>query len=270
MRADFHIHSQASLDCFESMDAMVQAAIAKGLDAICFTDHCDPLDCRIPGKKSTDSRPNWLRSYKAIAEARAKWGDQIEILHGMELGEIPLDLEQTREFAASPNLDFILGSIHMLAGMQDFYLLDYTDPKRCKALAEAYIDDNIRMAEADLVDVVAHIGFLNRYMKPQGQSVDFMEQADKLRHLFQILIQNGRGIELNTSGLRQGTGCTFPDLPILRLYKECGGEIITIGSDAHRPADIASHFDEGYALLKAAGFQYQTIFRQRKPEFIKL
>jgi len=271
MRADFHVHSNMSFDSPEPMANSIRAAIDLGFSAICFTDHFDLVAAEIPGKLiGAEARDAWVCSYAEIEGVRAQFGDQIEILLGMELGEGAQDPVSAKSAADLPELDYVLGSIHSVTGIKDFYYLDYPDHATCLSLAEAYLDENIKFATDDPFDCLAHVGFVNRYMVRQGFEVDFMVFAEKLRHLFRILIENGRGIELNTSGLRQGTGTSFPTLPVLRLYKECGGEIITVGSDSHRASDVGRHFDEAYALLGEAGFQYQTIFRQRKPTFIPL
>jgi len=252
------------------MAASAEAAIAKGLGAICFTDHCDLFHSDQVGVYYEPGFAIWERGYPYIEEARALWGDQIEIFRGMELSEIAQDPVLAAEYASAPGIDFLLGSAHTVTGEIEFRFLEYPNLEMCHALVDRYFDENILMAEADLADVIAHIGYYNRYMAEQGMVADLMEHEEKMRHLFDILIQNGRGIELNTSGMRQLLGAPFPTLPVLKVYKDCGGEIITVGTDAHRAEDVGSHIDEAYALLEAAGFRYTTIFRQRKPEFIKI
>ena len=44
----------------------------------------------------------------------------------------------------------------------------------------------------------------------------------------------GKGIELNTGGFKYGLGHPNPCEDIIKRYKELGGEIITLGSDAHK------------------------------------
>ena len=272
MRFDSHVHSYFSMDAADSMSDVVQAATFMGLDGLCFTDHCDLMNSEFPDRASDNCYEAWAESAREIEAVRARWGDKIEILHGMELGEITLAPERAKQCAAHPGLDFLLGSVHMVAGHQDFYFLKYPSMDFCAALADQYLDTNIRMAELDLADVIAHIGYLNRYTERDGFRLDFMDYEEKLRHLFGILIQNGRGIEVNTSALRRRRGAArmIPDLPELKLYRECGGEIVTLGSDAHSAMHVGSHLREAEELLRTAGFRYTTVFRQRKPDFIKL
>ena len=272
MRFDFHVHTNVSPDSNAPIADVVQTAIEKGLSGVCFTDHCDLIDGEVPGRPVPESYTRWMKSHAEIEAARAKWGGQIEILHGMELGEIVQAPEAAARAAETPGLDFILGSVHAVTGWKDFYFLDYTDHDTCRKLADLYLDDHIRMAELNLMDAVGHIGYFNRYMTQAGLYVDMMDYEEKLRHVFQILARNGRGIEINTSGLRRNPGPHFliPDLPALKLFRECGGEIVTTGSDAHMATHVGCHLAEAEQLLRAADFQYMTIFRDRKPEFLRL
>jgi len=272
MRFDFHVHTRASNDCDTPATESAQAAIAAGLDGICFTDHCDLIHGEFPGRPMAECYTNWARSYEEVEGAREEWGDQIEILHGMELAEIIQDPERARQCAAAPGLDFLMGAIHAMTGYHDFYFMDYPDLATCRKLAKIYLDENIRMAELDIVDVVAHVGYFNRYTSRFGFTVDLMDYEERLRHLFGTLAQNGRGIEVNTSGLRRNPGPNWliPDLPVLKLFRECGGEIVTIGSDAHMAKHVGNHLAEAEEALRAVGFTYTAIFRQRKPAFNKL
>jgi len=272
MRFDMHVHSNVSGDSSARMADVVGAAIDKGLDGLCFTDHCDLMNCEVPGKKEVHCYTNWARSYSEIARVRASFGDRIELLHGMELAEIAQDPERAEQCANAPELDFLLGSVHAVTGYKDFYYLDYPDLHFCRNLVDLYLDENIRLAELNIMDAVAHVSYYNRYMSQHGFWVDVMDYEEKLRHLFEILARNGKGIEINTSGLRRNPGPNraIPELPVLKLFRECGGEVVTTGSDAHTAKHVGSHLGEAQELLRAAGFGYMTVFRKRKPDFISL
>ena len=99
--------------------------------------------------------------------------------------------------------------------------------------------------------------------------LDLSTYRDKIQVILETLVEKGRGIEVNTSGLRSGQGC-FPDLEVVRLFKELGGEAITVGSDAHFKEDVGQGIAQGYELIKAAGFKYVATFSDRRPEFIKI
>ena len=88
--------------------------------------------------------------------------------------------------------------------------------------------------------------------------------------ILKYLIEHGKGIELNTSGLKYGLPFAHPHSDILKRYRELGGEIITVGADGHKPEHIAYDFDKVSGILKDCGFKYYTEFSERKPHFKQL
>ena len=88
--------------------------------------------------------------------------------------------------------------------------------------------------------------------------------------ILRYLIDKGIGLELNTSGFRYGLGHPSPHEDILERYHDLGGEIITIGADAHSPEYFAYEFTKAQNILKKCGFTYYTYFKERRPEFVKL
>ncbi|MGN0614134.1 MAG: hypothetical protein ACI4JB_09585, partial [Porcipelethomonas sp.] len=106
-------------------------------------------------------------------------------------------------------------------------------------------------------DVIGHIGYTRRYMKKAGFDIVLDDYTDRLEAIFRRAAASGRGIEVNTSGIRQGLSSTIPDLRCVKLYRQCGGEIITVGSDAHEPGHIAYDFRRVYGILKDCGFDMQ-------------
>lgn len=112
-------------------------------------------------------------------------------------------------------------------------------------------------------NILGHADLVKRYTKQHCDN----PFHDELRAIFNIIIPEGKGIELNTSGVRYGLTSGMPSDDILKLYKQCGGEIITLGSDAHKPDDIAFQFRESLELLQSIGFKYITTFDNQKPSF---
>jgi histidinol-phosphatase (PHP family) len=65
-------------------------------------------------------------------------------------------------------------------------------------------------------------------------------------------------------------GELLPNETLLRRYKELGGELITVGSDAHIPSDVGKDVDTACELLKEIGFRYITVYKNREPIQIKI
>ncbi len=269
---DSHIHSRCSPDGHNTMREMAMASLKKGVKRVCFTDHID-----IDGSAAAPSAPDCAEALQSVIkmyrDTVAEPVEGIEVHLGMELGEANHDPEKARKLSAEPELDFVLGSLHQLKNRVDFFYQTYADEKYCTELINNYLDELIELADMDCFDVMAHIGYPIRYIRRAGFKTPFTMEShgDGLQQLLKRLIENGRGIEINCSGFRNRYLCSsVPTEDILRCYKALGGEIITIGSDAHRCSDAASGLAEGYEILSRLGFRYQTVFEKRKPIFIKI
>ena len=93
---------------------------------------------------------------------------------------------------------------------------------------------------------------------------------DIIDEILQLLIDQGRGIEINTAGWKYGLGHPNPHEKILIRYLELGGEILSIGSDAHEAKHLGYSFEQVPAVLSQCGFRYYTEFKDRKPRMIPL
>ena len=98
----------------------------------------------------------------------------------------------------------------------------------------------------------------------------YHKYSDVIDEILKTLIQKGKGIEINTGGFKYGLGHPNPTEEILFRYHELGGEIITVGSDAHTPEHVGYAFDRVPEILTRAGFRYVTVFQNRQPVFIPL
>lgn len=269
---DFHIHSTCSDDAKDSMTDMALACAKAGIGVVCFTDHFDLDDYRT-GEPISDPLAVWPTVLQQYAEAKAACEGIIDLRLGMELGEANHNPALAARCAAQPELDFVLGSTHNLRSTTDFYYLQYQSLDHCYALLDTYMAELLELAALDCFDCMSHIGYTRRYMLAAGYDavITLDRYGDQLDQIYRTLIQNGRGIEINCSGFRHpGIATSIPDLPLLKRYRELGGEIITIGTDAHRLSDVGLFLREGYELLAEAGFRYVCLYRNRTPEFIKL
>ena len=265
--ADMHTHSECSNDGSYPMRDMLAAADRAGIDALCITDHCD-IEKYDTGLFDPDCF-DWERVLLEYENALST-DSHVNLLLGIELSSAARYPEFARGVTGGLPLDFIIGSVHNLKGCVDFYCLKYETEEQCFALLERYVDEHFELLRLCDFDVFGHIGYPLRYMKAQGFDVSLSPFGERLSALFKELADTGRGIEINTSGLRGSPGCTMPELSLLRMFRECGGEIVTIGSDAHEPEHVGCGVRDAQALLLDAGFRYQCVFKNRKAEFIKL
>ncbi len=263
-REDYHLHTNASSDSEAEAETMIERSIELGLNEIALTDHVD-FDDRYTYTDYSAYIPKFI-------ELQEKYSDKIRISLGVEIGLDNKVKETVNEFALSFPFDFIIGSSHSVA-KYDLYFDREKYFSLFKNKREAYgyyfseLIENIKTCRTFCV--YGHMDFVNRYGTYEDNSLSYFDYSDLVDTALKLLIQKGKGIEINTSGFRYGVGQTHPSLDFVKRYRELGGEIITVGSDAHRPEDIGKNFTEAYDMLKTAGFKYVSVFRYQKPVFKK-
>ena len=261
--ADYHIHSRISPDAATSMKDLAEAGIAAGLDELCFTDHLEPL-CW--GSEELRTSYDWAALTAEFAEAKAAVGDRIRLRLGIELGDAFCSFSRTEELmATAPELDFVIGSVHLIGtngGNQDLYFFDPTNEQEIRLGILDYLDRVRQMANWGRFTVLGHLTLPLRYLNEiKGHHATFDGYEAEVEEIFRILIDRGLGIELNTN--RGNT--PLPDGKWLRMYRELGGEIITLGTDAHDAHYLGCAVRERQALLKECGFKRFCTFERQKP-----
>ena len=264
---DYHSHTNCSTDSTATLAQQAEAAFQAGIREMCVTDHWNLLDQQAnPLPHSYD----WTTPLANWKEARNRFAGKVEIRLGVEVGNGVLDPEGVEASLALPELDFVIGSLHnqsAAAGGKGIFTVAKASKTRedCVALLQDYMDTLDALTDTAGFDVLGHIIYPLRYLPPQYE-LDLKPWWDQLAHILQKVIRSGRGIELNTT---QGdTVEQWTDL--LRLYHDLGGEILTLGSDAHRPACMGAAISRAGALAKEAGFRYLATYRTRTPAFVKL
>lgn len=271
IKTDMHVHSRFSSDSSESLEAIIKTAISKNYNAIYFTDHHD-IDFPVhPSEPSMDFQLDFENYIKRISELKTKYNNQIDVRFGVEQGICPETAEKIATISNQYPFDFIIGSSHLtsLEKGDPYYPEYYEGRSSIEAYREYFESEVENVKKTDAFDVYGHLDYAVRYCPDSNFHYDFHDYQDIFEVLLKKLIENGKGIEINTSGI-QKIGYPHPHIEALKLYKEFGGEIITVGSDAHKKDQIGYGFDLAEDILTSLGFRYYTVFKQRKPIFEKL
>lgn len=258
--ADYHTHSICSPDGHAPLAEMARSGLDVGLSELCLTDHCDLLDYH----GNPVHTYNWAPVEEQLALARPQFEGRLTLKMGLELGEAWENPKLAAQIVSHPELDFVLGSIHNLsdvAGGIDLGMVCYESESQCRAVLDKYFDTMEALVELPCFDVLAHVIYPLRYMGQDGFPLTLEPYEARLRHIFSRLVSQGRGMELNTS-----RGRTVEDWRwLLELYKDCGGTIVTLGSDAHYPPHVGAGFYEAVLLLKACGFTHIATYEKHRP-----
>jgi len=263
---DFHIHSEFSVDGKFAMGDFAEKAIEKDMKCICFTDHID-LETR---KNKIDIGFIPSDYFKKAKQVKYNYKNRVEVLAGVEIGIKPELKKRYDEIINNNPFDFVILSVHSINEM-DIHYDKFTSNKIPIDALNTYYDYMYQCIESyDNYDVLGHIDYIDRYFEDHNQLPKFNEYSNKVERILKSIISAKKGIEINTAGLRYGLEYFHPKMDILKLYKELGGEIITIGSDAHTPEHLNYEYENVRKLLKYLGFKNIFIFRERKkfPIFI--
>lgn len=262
MIIDYHVHTNNSFDCKSYMEDMCASAFEKGVKEICFTDHFS-IRKGIP----TYGYIDFERYFSSINKCAEDFKDKLIVKVGLEVCEPHLEKNKLSSILNKYDFDFILGSVHNILYDK---LKNFIEEKSNIDAYEGYFREVYALAKHSEIDVLAHFDLLKRYAFDTHGNYTFNNHKETIYEILKVLVDRGIGIEINTSGARSSVNEFFPSLDVLTFYKDLGGEIITIGSDAHRPQDIAEGFYDAVNLLKSIGFKYIFTYSHRKAHAMKL
>lgn len=276
IQADMHMHTWFSTDSEACPCDMADEAVRKGLKTICFTDHFDKDDLEWGEEGIFDVDAYFVEMQKLQEEYAGK----LSIRIGIELGLRTYLKDYYEELTKKYPFDFVIGSVHNVPYKKDAEgNILYTDPAAEKLFTdrtdkEAYrlmmetTLENVRTS--DCFQTLGHLDYVVRYGKSREKEYLYTDYADIIDEILKLLIEKEKGLEVNSAGLKYGLPFAHPHPDVLKRYRELGGEIITIGADAHKPEHIAYDFAKAEEILKSCGFKYYTEFFEQKPVFKQL
>ena len=268
--SDCHLHSSHSGDSDTPMEEMILQGISQGLTTMCFTEHNDFGFPESPDTPKDIFLLNTDSYSDDLAKLKEKYAGKMRLLFGVELGLQPEVLRENAVYAKSYEFDFVIGSSHVCHGRDPYYPGFYEGRSEQEAYREYFESILENLKKFSNFDVYGHLDYVVRYGPGRDSHYSYPDYQDVFDEILKLLLDKGKGLELNTGGIDSGMKDVHPCTDVLKRYRELGGEIITVGSDAHDPRHIGGSFDRAAAVLKECGFKYYTIFEKRSPEFKKL
>lgn len=287
MYADYHLHCEYSDDSNEPMENQIRQAITSDLDEMCFTDHVDYgikrdwddpegiiIRHAVEHGKEVDlvlANVNYPKYFAALNMYQKKYASSISIKKGLEFGIQSITVDAYEKLYASyqDDLDFVLFSMHQVNNLE-FWTQDFQKGKTQKEYNDEYYKEIYQtMQMFHHYSCLAHLDLLARY--DENGIYPFENEKDIIAEILKYAIRDEKGIEINTSSWKYGLKDTQPSRAILKLYKDLGGKIITVGSDAHETKYLASHIKDAYAILKnEIGINEICTFDHMQPIFHKI
>ncbi|TCO73163.1 histidinol-phosphatase HisJ family protein [Marinisporobacter balticus] len=267
---DYHVHTLFSKDSTMKVEEGIRRAVEIGLKEIAFTDHAE-INVWRPGDVIVDDLFEIPIYIDKMYQYKEKYKDKINIKLGIEIGLQREEKDRIAQIIDEYPFDFVIGSSHTIE-KYDLYFRQLFQEKTKKEAYERYFQEVLKIVqEIESYNVYGHLDLVRRYAYGEYEDISICNiEMEIIEEILKVIIQKGKGIEVNTSGFRYGIDSTNPDIDVLKLYKDLGGEIITVGSDAHKKEDIGYRIGETYDILKDIGYKYITTFERMEPKFIKL
>lgn len=268
MIPDYHTHTHFSTDSEASAREHIETAIALGMPELCFTDHTD-FDYP-PENGETLFRFNPFDYFDEIGILKREYASKIKIKIGIELGLNPSIRDRNKALTIQIPFDFVIGSSHIVDGLDPYYP-EYWEGITAKEGVEKYFNAILTNVKAgNDYDVYGHLDYVRRYIPQKNFLYNEFDYYEITEAIMKTIIENGHGIELNTRGLTYGENFFAPTINLIRRYHHMGGEIITVGSDAHFSENVGYSFKQASDILSEIGFKYITVFNNRKAQFLPL
>ena len=271
---DCHSHCSCSFDCDEPIENMCAQALKLGLVAYGITDHCEVnrffSEHHYGSVETAEMHYNFQddfeKSMKQIEIAKKKFKD-LNLLCGVELGQPLFDLKTTERIIHDPRLDYIICSIHEIPPLKDFYYLDYSDLDSNKLLSD-YFNHILALTEWGQFNVLAHLTYPLQYLIEYDIKPNLENFKDIIVKIFKNMAEKNIALEINCAKVYEDIYDTMPNLELIKLFYDCGGKYISIGSDAHCADDIASGIKKGIENAQKAGFNGFYYFKNHLPIYI--
>lgn len=261
MKADYHVHTEFSPDSSYPMQDCIEQAIFLGLDEMCFTEHIDygyvgAMQCDMPAY------------YEKFKQLKKQYEGNINLKFGVEFGAQAHHKDYFDNIAKTYPFDFALLSFHQVED-KELWNGDFQSGKTQDEYNRIYFEEMYNTVQVfHNFSVLAHMDLLRRY--DACGEYPFEKSKDIIEEIFHTLIENGKGIEINTSSFRYNLKDLCPSTGILEFYKELGGDIITLGSDSHCENHLGKNLDYVREILKNMGYKYFTTFDKMQPYFHEL
>ena len=271
MLTDYHVHTEFSDDSVYPLEEVVKDAINLHLDEICITDHVD-YGIKVDWDSGKEIRyrngepfanVDYPRYVKEIERVQSLYDGKITVRMGMEFGIQTHTIPQFEALFNRYPFDFIILSIHQVED-KEFWTQDFQKGRTQQEYNERYYEEMLRVVQAyKNYSVLGHMDLIKRYDK--ADIYPFEKVKPLIAEILKIVIADGKGIEINTSSHRYGLTDSMPSAELLKLYRDLGGSIVTIGSDSHAPAHLGTYIEDAKNELKELGFENFCTYEKMQP-----
>jgi len=256
---DAHLHTDLSPDSDVPIDAYAQQAVERGIAELAITDHVD-FGPEMPAYAFA----SFGERERVVRDAAERWAPHgVAIRFGVEISYERRHEADIREHLARNPYDYAIGSVHVFADSlyEASRVAGWTAGRPLAEIVAPYFAEVLGAIRSGLFDTIGHLDFVKRYLMPHVTPAQLAAAPELYEPVLMALVESGVALEVNTSGLRQEPGETYPAGPIVERFRLLGGTRVVAGSDAHRKGSFTMGLEAGYGVVAAAGLG-QLAFRR--------
>ena len=266
---DYHVHERHSRDAATALiPDYITAAEAQGIKEIAFTNHFITIGPDVDISIKEEEIPEYLEDVRSAQDET-----KVKLLAGLEVDYFPGQERRLESVLKGHDFDFILGSTHYINGVDigsRTQAEGFFQGRTIRKAADEYYMMWKRAIESGLFDVMAHPDYWRKYLHFYGKNAGWGDYGSVVIEALETAAKEGIGIEVNTAGVRAGTGHFYPLQEFLLAAHEAGIDTVTVGSDSHTAGTLGYHLDEAAKQLKAVGFTNLTTFEARKKTLVSI
>ena len=273
INADIHTHTTFSTDCDTPMEDLIGEAIRQNLHTLCFTEHMDKDYPIYPDRDPNLPREFWLdtKAYREkFLEMKDKYEGKIRLLWGVELGFQPHLADWLTSYVNQYDFDYIIGSEHNPENRDPYYPAFFEGRTEEEAYIRYFEETLLNLELFNDIDTLGHMDYVVRYGPIKNRYYSYRKYSKYIDPILELIVDKGIALEVNTKGLLCGLGEPNPCRDIILRYKEIGGKLVTVGSDAHLASHLCYDFERVERLLLECGYREYAVFENRKPELYPL
>jgi len=266
---DYHVHERHSRDAATALiPDYIAVAEAQGIKEIAFTNHFITIGPDVDISIKEEEIPEYLEDVRSAQDET-----KVRLLAGLEVDYFPGQERRLESVLRSHDFDFILGSTHYINGVDigsRTQAEGFFQGRTIRKAADEYYMMWKRAIESGLFDVMAHPDYWRKYLHFFGKNAGWGDYGSVVIEALESAAKEGVGIEVNTAGVRAGTGHFYPLQEFLLAAHEAGIDTVTVGSDSHTAGTLGDHLDEAVKQLKSVGFTNLTTFEDRKKTLVPI
>ena len=260
---DLHLHSVFSWDAQQSIEDIVKKAKEKNVSILGLTEHFDFHRNHPMSYMYLD----YSAYTKKIIEMKK---DFPGLLKGLEVGEPYLHIDAYEKFMEGKVFDYVMGSVHWIgqdSPVEDKYFHNFVTVEEAY---KVYLEEEFKLVSYGKFDMAPHVTLVHRHGKQFMPGFGYEKYKKEIDDILKMMINKKIALEVNCSGLRMQAGDFIPGMDVIKAYLGHGGDMLTVGSDAHRVKDTFFGLDKAYAMLDSIGVKELTYFVNREPKKIPL